>query len=135
MVEYISNQERITKPDYIIYNALSDFNNFTPILKDKVEGWCVEGETCSFKVSGFNVKLSIVDKQQNKSIKLTGVDIPFEFYFWIQLKGVAPDDTRMRLVVHAKLNAMMKMMVGKKLQKGINEMASQIATAFNQTPY
>ncbi|MFI3321658.1 MAG: polyketide cyclase [Rikenellaceae bacterium] len=131
MTEYISNQERVNKPDYMIYTALSDFNNFTPILQDKVEGWAVEGDHCSFKVKGFNVKLAFVDKEPNKLIKLTGVDIPFEFFFWIQLKGLAPDDTRMRVVVHAKLNAMMKMMVGKKLKEGVNQIASQIATAFN----
>lgn len=131
MTEYISKQEKITKPDHVIYTALSDFNNFTPILKDKVEGWSVDGDVCSFKLKGFTVKLSIVDKQPHKSIKLTGVDIPFEFFFWIQLKGVDEADTRMRLVVHAELNAMMKMMVGKKLQGGLDDMVVQIAKAFN----
>ena len=131
MTEYTSNQEKVNKPDHIIYTALSDFNNFTPLLGDKVEGWCVDGETCSFKVKGFNIKLEIASKEQNKYIKLQGVDIPFEFSFWLQIKSLAIDDTRIRIVVHAKLNAMMKVMLGKKLQKGIDDMVQQIATSFN----
>ena len=131
MTEYTSNQEKVNKPDHIIYTALSDFNNFTPLLADKVEGWCVEGETCSFKVKGLSVKLQIAGKEQNKLIKLVGVDIPFEFSFWLQIKSIALDDSRIRIVVHAKLNAMMKVMLGKKLQKGINDMALQIASSFN----
>ena len=76
--------------------------------------------------------LKIVDKEPNKTIKFTGNDkIPFEFFVWIQLKMVAPYDTRLKITLKAKLNMMMKMMVGKKLQSGIDSMADQIAAAFN----
>lgn len=131
MTEYTSNQEKVNKPDHMIYTTLSDFNNFTPLLAGKVEGWCVEGETCSFKIKGLSVKLEIASKEQNKLIKLKGIDIPFEFSFWLQIKSVTLDDSRIRIVVHAKLNTMMKMMLGKKLQQGINDMAQQIASSFN----
>ncbi len=131
MKEYISNQEKINKPDYVIYSALSDFNNFSPMLADKVDGWSVEGDICTFKVKGLTLKLAMTVKEPNKLIKLEGVDMPFEGAFWLQIKGLAPDDTRIRIVVKVKLNAMMKMMVGKKIQHGIDEIAKQIATSFN----
>jgi carbon monoxide dehydrogenase subunit G len=53
------------------------------------------------------------------------------FTFWVQLKEAAPYDTRMRLVLHAELNMMLKMMLGSKLQSGIDQMAETIAAAFN----
>ncbi len=37
----------------------------------------------------------------------------------------------MRLVLHAKLNMVMKMMIGSKLQQGLDQMAEQMARAFN----
>ena len=37
----------------------------------------------------------------------------------------------MRLTLHAKLNMMMKMMVGSKLQKGLDDIAEKTAEAFN----
>lgn len=135
MEEYVSKQVKINKPDQVIYTLLSDFNNFTPMLQGKVENWKVDGDTCHFKAKGFQISIRMIEKTPYSCIKLTGDDgSPFEFVFWIQLKGVAPDDTRMRLTLHAKLNMMMKMMVGKKLQKAMDQIADQLAMAFNMTP-
>lgn len=136
MEEYISKQVRINKPDAVIYTLLSDFNNFTPILQDKVEDWSVDGDTCSFKVKGFTARLRMIEKTPNSCIKLTGDEgSPFEFFFWIQLKGMAPDDTRMKLTLHVQLNMMMKMMVGSKLGKAMDDIADKIAEAFNNAPF
>lgn len=132
MTEYVSKQVAINKPDHLIYGVLSDFNNFTPILKDHVDEWSVDGDRCSFKIKGFTVKLKMVEKEPSKTIKLSGDDTPFEFYFWVQLKGVEENDTRLRLTAKAKLNTMMKMMIGGKLQSGLDDLADKMAQAFNQ---
>lgn len=132
MNKYESRQVQINKPDFLIFQSLSNFSNFTPMLADKVEQWQATEDSCSFKVKGFTLKLVMVNKEENKLIKVTGDNMPFEFYFWIQLHRVDEYDTRMKLTVHAKLNMMMKMMLGKKLEKGIDEMAEQIAAAFNK---
>ena len=132
MEKYVSKQVRINRSDASIYTLLSDFNHFTPLLRDKVDGWTADADTCSFQVKGFTARLKMVEKTPYSCIKLTGDDgSPFEFFFWIQLKGLAPDDTRMRLTLHAKHNMMMKMMVGSKLQKGLDDNAEKIAEAFN----
>ena len=132
MEKYQSRQVKINKPDYAIYTVISDFNNFTPILRDKVEGWSVEDDVCSFRVKGFTVRLRMAEKTPYSSVKLTGDEgSPFDFAFWVQLKKVDDNDTRMRLTLHAKLNMMMKMMIGGKLEKGLDDMAVKIAEAFN----
>ncbi|MCC8089679.1 MAG: polyketide cyclase [Rikenellaceae bacterium] len=135
MEKYVSKQVKINKPASLVYTLMSDFNNFTPMVQDKVEDWHVEGDTCSFKVKGFTACLRMLDKTPYECIKITGDEgSPFEFFFWIQLKQIADNDTRMRLTIHIKLNMMMKMMVGKKLEKGIDDMAEKIAEAFNNIP-
>lgn len=131
MTEYISKQVAINKPDTTIYQALSNFDNFTPILKDKVDGWQATEDTCAFSMKGLTLKLKMLEKEPTKVIKITGDNMPFEFYFWIQLHKVSESDTRMRLTIHAKLNAMLKMMIGKKLQTAVDDMATQIAHSFN----
>lgn len=131
MAEYKSKQVKINKPDQTIYTVLSNFSNFTPIIQDKVEEWQATEDTCSFKAKGFTVKLRMVDKEPFKTIKITGDDMPFEFTFWIQLKGLAADDTRMLLTLRTELNMMMKMMIGGKLQKALDEVAEKIAFGFN----
>ena len=135
MEKYQSKQVQINRPAESIYTVLADFNNFTPIIQDKVEDWSVDGDTCSFKVKGFTARLRMVERIPFSCVKVTGDEgSPFEFFFWIQLKEIDQNDTRMRLTIHVKLNMMMKMMLGKKLENGIDEMAENIARAFNNAP-
>ena len=135
MQEYTSKQVQIRRPVGMIYGLLSDFTNFTSILADKVEGWQATPDSCTFRAKGMNVGLRIVERDENKLVKIEGEDgTPFEFMLWIQLKEMAPADTRLRLVLHIKLNMMMKMMIGGKLQSGIDQIADQIATTFNNAP-
>ena len=60
--------------------------------------------------------------------------VPMDFAFWLQLKEVAPYDTRMRLVLHIDLNMMMRMMIGSKIQGAIDQIAEALAKSFNAAP-
>ena len=132
MEKYESKQQQIRRSADQIYTALSSFSNFTPMLADKVEEWSADEDTCSFKLKGMTTRLRIVDREPGKTIKIQGDDgSPVDFSFWLQLKEVAPYDTRMRIVVHAELNMMMRMMIGKKLQGAVDQMAEAIAAALN----
>lgn len=134
MEKYESKQQQIFKSAAQIYPLISDFSLLTPAVADKVEEWQATADTCSFKVKGFNVKLRMVDKVECKHVKITGDDggLPIDFSFWIQLHEVSPSDTRMRMVLHADLNMMMRMMIGSKLQKGLDQAAETFAAAFNR---
>ena len=132
MEKYESKQQQIRRSADQIYTALSSFSNFTPMLADKVEEWSADEDTCSFILKGMTARLRIVDREPGKTIKIQGDDgSPVDFSFWLQLKEVAPYDTRMRIVVHAELNMMMKMLIGKKLQGAVDQMAEAIAAAMN----
>lgn len=132
MEKYESKQQQIRRSAEQIYTALCSFNNFSPMLQEKVEEWQADDDRCSFKVKGMTVRLRMVEREPFKTIKIQGDELnPVDFTFWLQLKEVAPYDTRMRIVVHAELNMMMRMMIGKKLQGAIDQMAEAIATALN----
>lgn len=136
MEKYESKQQRILKPASMVYSVVSDFSNFTPILQDKVDDWQADADTCSFKVKGITARLRIVERIENELIKIEGEDgSPVDFTFWMQLKEVDERDTRMRIVLHAHLNMMMKMMIGGKLQQAVDQIAEQVATTFNSMPY
>lgn len=132
MEKYESKQQQIRRSAVDVWSVLSDFNNFTPLVADKVEDWRVEGDACFFRVKGIAVGLRMTEKIPGEVIKLEAADVsPVGFTFWVQLKEAAPYDTRMRLVLHAELNMMLKMMLGSKLAEGIDTLAEQIASAFN----
>ena len=108
--KYESKQQQIFKPAARIFPFISRFDMLTPALQDKVEEWSATEDTCSFKVKGFTVA------------------------FWIQLHEVSESDTRIRMVLHAELNMMMRMMIGSKIQGGLDKAVEGLAQAFNQLP-
>ena len=137
MEKYESKQCQIFKSAAQIFPFISNFNLLTPAVQDKVGQWQATEDSCSFKIKGFTVKLRMIDKVYGKHVKITGDDggVPIDFSFWIQLHEVTPTDTRIRMVLHCELNMMMRMMVGSKIQKGLDQAVESFATAFNQMPY
>ena len=134
MEKYESKQQQIHKSASQVYPFISSFELLTPAVADKVEEWSATADSCSFKVKGFTIKLRMVDKVENKHVKITGDDggVPIDFSFWVQLHEVEPGDTRIRLVLHAELNMMMRMMVGGKLKTGLDQAVEGLAAAFNR---
>jgi hypothetical protein len=102
-------------------------------FSEHIEHWEASEDNCTFVIKGFGeAGLQFVEKEENRTLKLTGYGrSPFEFYIWIQLIEKDAYDTRIRLTVHAELNAMMKMMLKKKLEKGVD----QLADGLTQIPY
>ncbi len=125
---------QVNRPVSQLYGLFSDFRQFEAMIpKDKVEDFEATENECSFTVKPLGkTGLRIVDKEQDKVVKFgPNGKSPFEFFLWVQLKSLAPYDTRLRLTLRAELNFMMKTMLGKKLQKGIDGFAEQIAAALN----
>ena len=130
MQEYQSKQQQIFRPADQIFAAISRFDNLTPALKERVEEWEATEESCSFKAKGFPVRLRMEERVAPKHVKIVGDGgVPMDFAFWIQLQPVAEQDTRLRLVLHAELNMMMRMLIGGKLQDALDRIADGIAEA------
>ena len=134
MEKYESKQQQIHHPAALIFPIISRMDFLSPAMQDKVEEWEATPDSCSFKVKGMKVCLRIAEKVENKHIKVVGDGgtVPMDFAFWIQLHQVSEGDTRIRLVLHAELNMMMRMMIGKKLQGGLDQAVEGLAKAFNQ---
>ncbi len=118
-----------------IFTLISNFENLTPAVADKVEEWQASADRCSFKAKGFTLKLKMEERVPHKHVKITpdgDGGVPVDFAFWVQLHSVSEYDTRFRLVLQAELNMMMNMMIGGKLQGAIDQVAEQIAAAFSQ---
>lgn len=101
--------------------------------KINIENFTADRDSCRFTISpvgtiGFN----IANREEPKAIKLkSSAESPFSFTIWIQLLPVNENTCKMLLTLHTELNMMMKMMIGNKLKKGVN----QIADAFTQIPF
>ncbi len=144
MEKYVSEIKQINFPVEKVYNRLSDLKNIGMLLnpeklsevKDKISGApeisienfkATENE-CTFDIKSFgNVGLVIIEKEPNKTVKLTGTkSIPFDFYCWLQLLPISPESCKVRITLQAELNPMVKMMVNKALEEGVDQIADAL---------
>lgn len=145
--KFVSDIQKISNSSDKVFNFLSDFQKLGMLFEaaknmagdqanemtEKIENVETTQDTCNFTVKGMgDVGLRIVEKEANSSIKIIGEGrIPFDFIFWIQLVEKGAYDTRLRLTLHAEMSMMMKMMLKKKIEKGIN----QFAEGLTKIPY
>ncbi|MCQ2341474.1 MAG: SRPBCC family protein [Paludibacteraceae bacterium] len=120
-----------------VYKVLSNLENLNRVKdmipQDKVQELEISADSIRMKVDGLGQKitLSIVDRIENDTIKFGAEGIPMQANFWIQLKQIAPLDTRIKLTLKADIPFMFKMMLDKKMQQGLDQAADMLT----QFPY
>lgn len=120
-----------------IYRVLSNLKNFERVRdripQDKIQEIEIEEDYVRVKVNGLGQKLGIfiADKEEAKVVKYGVENSPIAVTMWIQMKEVAPQDTRIKLTMEADIPFMFRMMIEKKLQDGLNQAADMLA----QFPY
>ena len=131
--KYESAVTKVVASAQQIYSVFSNLKNLERVKdlipKDKVQELEIEAESVRMKVDGLGQKITIliVDKTENEVIKYGAEGIPMEMNFWIQMKEIAPMDTRIKLTLKADIPMMFKMMLDKKIQQGIDQAAAMIA--------
>ena len=116
-----------------IYRIISDLRNIERVREmipqDKIQEMEVEEDRIRMKVDGLAQKftIAIVDRIENNTVKFGIEGIPMDANFWIQLKEVEPGDTRIKLTLKADIPMMFKMMIGSKLQTGLDQASEMMA--------
>jgi len=134
MTEVTSKTGKINRKAEEVYTYLSDFRNLDNIIpEDKVKNWSSTEDECHFKIEGVGkAGMKIIEKEPYKLIKLSSLkETPFDFNFWLQLKDVEKEDTRIRIVVKAELSPFMKPVISKYLQKGVDGIIDKLSEFFN----
>ena len=132
MTEFVSEIKTISSNQGNVYRVLSDLSNLEQVKdripQDKVTDLAFDADSCSFSVSPVgNVKFSIVERTPDSTIKFAADQLPVDLFLWIQLKSTGEEETKMKITVKAELNMMIKPMVSKPLQDGVNKLADVLA--------
>lgn len=120
-----------------IYRVFSNLKNVERVKdlipKDKIQEMEISEDQIRIKVDGLGQKITIgiVDRIENDTIKFGLEGIPMDTNFWVQLKQLSENDTRIKLTLKADIPMMFKMMIGNKLQQGLDQAAEMLA----QFPY
>jgi hypothetical protein len=129
MIKLKSKIGKINSSDEEAYNFLSSFNNFQKFIpEDKIQNWESSENSCRFTIEGIGeTRMKIVEKEPFRLIKISGDESgKIDFYFWIQLKQITENDTRIKLTIQAHINQMFQIMVKKPLQNFLDTLVEHI---------
>ncbi len=127
MTRIESDKRKIDKSSEIIFNFLSDFNNFETIMPDKVVDWKSDNESCSFTISGLaSLGMRITEKTPNTFIKIVDEGkVPFKFDFLVNITDNG-NSSEVQLIFDADLNTMLKMVAVKPLRNFLNMLLDEL---------
>jgi len=140
--KYVSDVKIVNNNQEIIYNYLSNFENLSKYVNEgllekmteqipqiKISNFESDADSCRFQIAGMGLaEIRIIEREPLKTIKISSTgSLPISVVFWIQLLPVTAYETKLRLTLDADMSMMIKMMVGKKLEEGINRMADVLA--------
>ncbi len=131
MTDIESKQGKIKANEEQVFEFLADLRNLDNYIpQDKVQDWQSQEDSCSFSVPKVGqLSLHIAEKTPFNLIKVEpiGGATPFSFKFFIQIKQVAEQDTRIKLTLRAELNVMMKTMFKGPLKKGLDQIIDTLS--------
>lgn len=133
MTEFVSEIKTIPHNDGDVFRVLSDLSKLElvkdKVPQDKIKDFKFDSDSCSFNVSPVGeVRFEVIEREPNKLVKFKSANLPFETFLWIQLVSKDENDTKLKITVRSKINPLMKGMVSKPLQEGIDKIASLIAS-------
>ena len=151
MAKYESGVKQVNAPVERVYAALSDMERLRPMIEvaqnnemfkekvreagqdpavlEKLKDLTLSTDRIAFPAPMVGeVALAIVEREQDRCVKFQTERSPIEANLWIQVLPVTETTSKMRVTIKADLNPMVKMMVGSKLEKGIDQFADMLCT-------
>jgi len=140
--KYVSEVKVINNNQEVVFNYLSNFENLSKYVNEgllskmteqipqiKISNFESDTDSCRFQIAGMGLaEIRIIDREPHKTIKISSSGgMPVGIVFWIQLLPVSDYETKLRLTLDADMSMMIKMMVSKKLEEGINRLADVLA--------
>ncbi len=144
MTTYESEIKKLNTSSEKVFELFSNLSNLEKALKiakeqegkdiDKhLKDITFDNDSIRAKSHGVGeIGLRIIEREPNKTIKFETENAPVQANLWIQFVEKSETDTRMKLTIKADIPKMIKMMVGGKIQDGINKIADAIELAVNK---
>ena len=132
MSQYESSVKCIPYSQERVYATLEDLNNLESlkdkIPADKVKEFTYDRDEATVNVPPVgNVTIRVVEREVPKCIKFEAVGSPIPVTMWIQIIPNGEDASKMRIVVKAEINFMLKAMIEKPLKEGIEKIAEALS--------
>ena len=102
MTKFESSVKQIPYPVEDVYRNISDLNNLERVRdripEDKLNSFSFDSDSVSVNVAPVgDLKLRIIEREENKCIKFETVQSPLPFNLWIQVLPVSATESKMKV--------------------------------------
>jgi hypothetical protein len=131
MTEFVSDVKTIPHSNVDVYRVLSDLNKLELVKDrlpmDKISDFTFDADSVSFKIDPIgSVKFVVIEREENKLVKLKSEAMPIDVFLWVQLVSASPNETKLRLTARAELNVFIKPMVEKPMKEAVNQISEML---------
>jgi carbon monoxide dehydrogenase subunit G len=125
---------QVNQPAEKVFAAFSDLSRLTHNLpeehRDKVTA---TPDTLVIQAQGMELGIQAAERVPYSLLRFEpyGSQKLFPFTFWVYVESIDEGNAHLQLELHAELSMMIKMMVGSKLQDGIDKLTEQFAAGLN----
>jgi len=131
MTEYKSKHATVKRSPYELFMAFTDMRNFTQYLPpDKQADISADYDSLLATVQGFNIGVKVDERVPYSRLSLVDYgNSPFAFKIDLHFdsNNGATGETDFSITAQADLNFMMKMMLGSKIQQGLDKIVDSLA--------
>ena len=136
MAQYESSTFSIPFSQERVYAKLEDLNNLEALKsrlpEDKVKEFSFDRDSVTADVPPMGkVTLRVVEREAPKCVKFAADNSPLPFNMWIQVVPSGEEASKMRVVVKAEINFMLKGMIEKPLKNALEK----IGEVLSKIPY
>ncbi len=136
MAQYESSTFDIPYSQERVYAKLEDLNSLEGLKgrlpEDKVKEFTFDRDSVTADVPPVGkVTLKVVDREAPKCVKFAAENSPLPFNMWVQVIPNGEEASKMRVVVKAEINFMLKGMIEKPLKDALEK----IGTVLSKIPY
>lgn len=142
MSSYKSSEKIINADVSTVYKRLSNPQGFKGLadnvpenLKQQVGNLRIEDDTIHLKANTIgDISFKIAKRVENERICLESVSFPFPFTIEIQMSAASGTTTRALVVFKIELNPIIKPMISKYLQEGVEKFAELLTVIPYNSP-
>ncbi len=132
MSRFESSVKQVPYCQQSVFNMLNDLSNAERVKHlvddDQLQNMSFDNDNISVNVPPIGkIALRIVDREEPKCVKYQSVDSPLPFNLWVQMLPVTETTSKIKVTLDAELNFMMKGIVSKPLQEGLEKLADGLS--------
>lgn len=133
MGKFESSEKVIPYSQERVYNKLSDLNNLEEIKdqlpKDNMEDLVFDSDSMSFKAPPpfGDFSIQVVERKPFELIKFQTVVSPIPMNLTIRIVPLGGEECEMKLILDISLNPIMRGMIARPLQDGMEKIANLLA--------